>query len=61
MVVQGFKFKEDESTSGVRIGISKGEDELTAKINEIIDEVVKSGDFEKWQNEYTQYAKKLGL
>lgn len=61
MVVQGFKFKEDESTSGVRIGISKGEDELTAKINEIIDEVVKSGDFEKWQEEYTQYAKKLGL
>lgn len=61
MVVNGFTFKEDESTLGTRIGIPKGEDELTAKINEIIDEVIKSGDFEKWHTEYTEYAKKLGL
>jgi ABC-type amino acid transport/signal transduction systems, periplasmic component/domain len=61
MVVKDFKFKEDESTSGVRIGISKGEDELTAKVNEIIDEVVKSGDYEKWYKEYTEYAKNLGI
>ena len=61
MIVKDFKFKEDESTQGTRIGIPKGEDELTAKINEIIDEVVKSGDFEKWQAEYTEYAQKLGI
>lgn len=61
MVVKDFKFKEDESTSGTRIGIPKGEDELTAKINEIIDEVIKSGDFEKWHTEYVKYAKGLGL
>lgn len=60
-VVKGFKFKVDEKTSGTRIGIPKGEEELTAKINEIIDEVVKSGDFEKWHAEYTEYAKKLGI
>lgn len=60
-VVKGFQFKVDEKTSGNRIGIPKGEEELTAKINEIIDEVVKSGEFEKWHAEYTEYAKKLGL
>jgi polar amino acid transport system substrate-binding protein len=60
-IVKDFKFTQDESTLGNRIGIPKGEDELTAKINEIIDEVVKSGDFEKWHAEYTDYAKKLGL
>lgn len=61
MIVKNFKFTEDESTAGTRIGIPKGEEELTAKINEIIDLVVRSGDFEKWQTEYTEYAKKLGL
>lgn len=61
MVVKDFKFEEDEKTAGNRIGIPKGEDELTEKINEIIDEVVKSGDFEKWHTEYTKYAKDLGL
>lgn len=61
MLVKDFKFTEDESTAGNRIGIPKGEDALTAKINEIIDEVVKSGDFEKWHTEYTKYAKNLGL
>lgn len=60
-IVKDFKFKVDESVSGNRIGIPKGEDALTAKINEIIDEVVKSGQFEKWQEEYTKYAKGLGL
>lgn len=61
MIVKDFQFKVDESTSGNRIGIPKGEEELTAKVNEIIDEVVKSGDFEKWHAEYTKYAKDLGL
>lgn len=61
MIVKNFKFKEDKSTEGVRIGIPKGENKLTAKVNEIIDEVVKSGDFEKWQAEYTGYAKNLGI
>lgn len=61
MVIKDFKFTQDESTLGNRVGIPKGEDELTAKINEIIDEVVESGDFEKWHEEYTDYAKGLGL
>lgn len=61
MVVNGFKFTEDESTSGIRIGMPLGEDELTEKINEIIDEVIETGIFEEWNIEYTEYAKSLGL
>lgn len=60
-IVKDFKFKQDEKTAGNRIGIPKGEEELTAKVNEIIDEVVKSGDYEKWHTDATEYAKKLGL
>lgn len=61
MIVDGFEFKVDESTSGNRIGIQLGEEELTTRINEIIDKVVSSGEFEKWHDEYTEYAKTLGL
>jgi len=61
MMVENFKFKEDKETGGNRIGIQKGEDELTAKINEIIDEVVDSGQYEKWHEEYAKYASELGL
>lgn len=61
IIVEDFQFVVDETTSGNRIGIPLGEDELTAKINEIIDEVVSTGVFEKWHVEYTEYAKSLGL
>lgn len=61
MIVEGFKFIEDESTAGIRVGISKGEEELTERINEIIDDITNQGLFNKWQKEYTEYAKKLGL
>lgn len=61
MVVEGFKFEEKPETSGTRIGIPKGEEELTEKINEIIDEVLEKGLYEEWKKEYEEYAKKLGL
>lgn len=61
MVVEGFEFIMDEETAGTRIGIPKGEDELTEKINSIIDEVLESGVFEDWHIEFTEYAKSLGL
>lgn len=60
-IVENFEFQVDKSLSGTRIGIPLGEDELAEKINEIIDEVVKSGQYEQWYKEYTEYAKKLGL
>ncbi|MDY0234809.1 MAG: transporter substrate-binding domain-containing protein [Gudongella sp.] len=61
MVVPGFEFTMDEETSGTRIGIAKGEDELTERLNEIIDEVKESGVFDEWHTKYTEYAKTLGL
>lgn len=60
-VVENFEFEVDKELSGTRIGIPLGEGELEEKINEIIDEVVSSGQYEQWYEEYTEYAKKLGL
>lgn len=61
MIVENFQFHQDESTLGTRIGMPKGEDELTAAVNEIIDEVLASGIYEKWYDEYTEYAASLGV
>ena len=60
-IVNGFKFASDESTEGTRIGIKKGEDELTDAVNAIIDEVVESGVYAQGYDEYSEYAAGLGL
>jgi len=60
-IVPDFSFIVDESTQGTRIGMPKGETELLEKINEIVDEIVASGQYDKWYAEYTEYAKGLGL
>ena len=39
----------------------KGETELLDAVNEIIDEVVESGIYDEWYDEYEEYAKSLGL
>lgn len=61
MVVPNFYFPVDPSTQGTRIGIPKGETELTERINEIIAEVVDQDLYNQWYDEYTEYAKKLGI
>ena len=61
VIVPDFSFVVDESTSGTRIGIPKGETALLNKINEIIDEVTASGIYDEWYEKYTEYAKTLGL
>ncbi|NLN48055.1 MAG: transporter substrate-binding domain-containing protein [Clostridiales bacterium] len=60
-IVDDFEFKVDKALSGTRIGITLGENELAEKINEIIDDVVDSGQYEQWYKEYAEYAKQLGL
>ena len=60
-VVPDFSFKVDETTQGTRIGMPKGETELCDKVNEIIDEVVESGVYADWYEEYKEYARSLGL
>ncbi|MDR2514220.1 MAG: transporter substrate-binding domain-containing protein [Christensenellaceae bacterium] len=62
LVVQSeFRFTQDEETLGTRIGIPKGETELLAYINGIIDEILVSGDYIKWYDEHTELAKTLGV
>lgn len=61
MIMPDFYFTVDESTQGTRIGIPKGEDALTDRINEIIDEVIEKDLYNQWYEEYKEYAKKLGI
>ena len=58
---EDFRFDVDEKYIGMVIGMKKGEDELTAKINEIIAEVVASGVYAEWVTQYKEYAASLGL
>ena len=61
MIVPNLYFTVDPETQGTRIGIPKGEDALTDRINEIIDEVVEKDLYNQWYDEYTEYAKSLGI
>lgn len=60
-IVEDFAFTLDKQYDGTRIGIPPGEEELAMEINRIIDEVVRSGQYVKWYEEYSDYAQKLGL
>lgn len=60
-IAEGFKFVENKEFGGTRIGMKKGEDELTEAVNAIIDEVVASGIYAQWYDDYADYAASLGL
>ncbi len=61
LAIAPFRFEVDESTQGTRVGIPKGEDELTAFIDQCIDELRAEGTIDKWYEEYSDYARKLGV
>lgn len=52
---------EGNDSEGTMIGIVKGETELVEAINEIINEVKEQGLYQQWEDEYTEYAKSLGI
>ncbi len=60
-IVPDFSFTVDETVQGTRAGMPKGETKLCDRINEIIDQVVEDGTFAKWHEEYSDYARSLGL
>lgn len=60
-IVEGFKFEQDPSWSGTRIGIPKGEEKLEERINKIIDELVESGQYMEWTKTAEEQAKSLGI
>lgn len=61
MILPDFYFTVDLDTQGTRIGLPLGEDELTDRVNEIIDKVIEQDLYNQWYEEYKEYAKKLGL
>ena len=61
VLANDFRFPMDDEKNGTRVGIPKGEPELTDKINEIIAELVESGQYKAWYEEYEEYAKSLGI
>lgn len=61
MILPDFYFTVDLDTQGTRIGLPLGEDELTDRVNEIIDKVLEQDLYNQWYEEYKEYAKKLGL
>lgn len=61
MVLPDFYFTVDPETQGTRIGIPKGEEELTDRINEIIDEILEQDLYNQWYDENRAYAKRLGI
>ncbi len=61
VMCEDYRFDVDDKYTGMVIGMQKGEDELLARINEIIAEVVASGVYAEWVKEYKAYAASLGL
>ena len=60
-LTDSIRFSLDEQFQGDRIAAPKGELQLMYFVNGVIDEITKSGQYEKWFDEYTEYADKLGL
>ena len=61
MVVDEIAFKLDEVYDGTRVGTEKGEIQLMYFVNGVIDEMVEQGLYEKWFEEYAEYAGRLGV
>ena len=61
MIVPDFKFDMNEEYLGTRCGVMKGETEFMDLVNEVIDEMLESGVYEKWYDEYSVYAGTLGI
>jgi hypothetical protein len=61
MLVPGVSFTQEEQFDGDRIAAKKGEGALIAFVNGVIDEVVASGQYRAWFEEYSIRADELGL
>ncbi len=61
MLVEGLRFRFDAEFSGDRIAARKGETQLIAFVNDIIREVVESGQYMQWYRDAELYASWLGL
>ena len=60
-LVEGLAFSPDENYLGYRVAAKKGETQLVAFVNGVIDEAVRSGQYESWMQEAVRRASELGL
>lgn len=61
LVMADYTFDVEEKYLGEVVGMKKGEDELLARINEIIAEMSATDVFYDWYKEYSDYAATLGI
>lgn len=61
MLVEGLQFPADEQYRGYRVAAKKGETQLIAFVNGVIEEAEKNGDLAKWLKEAKERAEELGL
>lgn len=55
------EFEVDKELQGTRICMQKGETRLLDEVNSILDEVIETGIFEEWYDEYSELAASLGV
>ncbi|MBQ1310515.1 MAG: transporter substrate-binding domain-containing protein [Blautia sp.] len=59
MLVPGVEFSLEEECKGDRVAAPLGETELICFVNGVIDELLQSGEYDKWYDEYTEFAAQL--
>ena len=60
-VIPNLQFETPEEFDGTRCGAPKGEKDLIEFVNGCIDELLASGQYAAWVEEYKEYAAKLGV
>lgn len=61
MILPGFYFAFDKNTQSTRIGLPKGEEDLTDRIHEILDDIIEQDLYRQWYEKYREYAKTIGI
>ncbi len=61
VILEDISYQLEDELRGDRIAAPGGEIELAAFVNGVIDEILKSGQYEEWFKEYHDYAARLGL
>ena len=60
-IVPSIMFVMEEQFEGERVAAKKGELQLMYFVNGVIDELMESGEYQEWFQDYEDYARRLGL
>ena len=61
MLVPGLRFNQEEAFRGDRVAARKGETQLIAFVNDVIQEVSDSGQYGRWYRQHALNADWLGI